>query len=129
MVVVAAVVGLWLLVLVHEGGHYVAARRLGIATTRLTLGVGPVLWSSTPQAGHTTLIVRALPLIAQLSFARNGEQAREGWRASIRTADGRRGVRPAAVLLQVDRRRPSGGVPNAGTSEHGRTSLDQTGPS
>ena len=49
------------LLLVHEGGHAWAARRSGDHVRTVTVGVGPVLWRSTPSS-DTRLVVRLVPL-------------------------------------------------------------------
>lgn len=48
------------LLLVHEGGHALSARRQGLAVRRVTVGVGPVLWRG--QRGDTQIALRAVPL-------------------------------------------------------------------
>ncbi|MBC7170767.1 site-2 protease family protein, partial [Candidatus Bipolaricaulota bacterium] len=45
---------------VHEGGHFFAAKLLGIAVEEFSLGFGPPLW--TRKRGETRYSVRAFPL-------------------------------------------------------------------
>ena len=50
--VVGAVLGIVLMIFLHELGHYVAAKRSGMKVTEFFLGFGPRLWSFT--RGETT---------------------------------------------------------------------------
>jgi len=58
-----------LCVLVHELGHFLAARAAGLPVTLVELGVGPVLgtWKS-GGAGGTLWKLRALPLCGKVDF-------------------------------------------------------------
>ena len=47
------------LVIVHEGGHFLIARANGIRVDEFTVGVGPALFKK--QKGETVFAVRALP--------------------------------------------------------------------
>jgi RIP metalloprotease RseP len=58
--VVAAVLGIALMIFLHELGHYVAAKRSGMKVTEFFLGFGPRLWSFT--RGETTYGLKAIPL-------------------------------------------------------------------
>ncbi len=57
---VAAVLGLSLLIVLHEAGHYLVARAFGMKVERFSVGFGRVLWSFT--RGGTQFAVSALPL-------------------------------------------------------------------
>jgi regulator of sigma E protease len=54
------VLGFSLLVLLHEGGHYVAARATGMRVERFFLFFGPTLWSF--RRGETEYGIKAIPL-------------------------------------------------------------------
>lgn len=54
--------------LLHEGGHYVAARRGGITVTTFSVGFGPPLWSHTDQHG-TTWALKAVPVGGAVTLA------------------------------------------------------------
>ena len=57
-------------VLVHELGHFMAARHCGIHVEEFSIGFGPCLWSTTRDG--TTYSVRLLPLGG--SFPQGGSQ-------------------------------------------------------
>ena len=54
------VVGIILMVMIHEAGHFVAAKAFGMKATEFFFGFGPRLWSFTK--GETEYGVKALPL-------------------------------------------------------------------
>jgi membrane-associated protease RseP (regulator of RpoE activity) len=55
----AIVVGLILMVMLHEAGHYITAKRAGMKVTEFFLGFGPRLWSF--RRGETEYGVKAIP--------------------------------------------------------------------
>lgn len=59
------------LISVHEGGHFGAAKLLGIAVEEFALGFGPSLW--TRKRGETQYSVRAFPLGGFVRLAGEGE--------------------------------------------------------
>lgn len=62
----AAIAVLAVLILVHEFGHFIAARSQGIHVNRFSLGFGPVLWKY--QGPETEYAVRAFPLGGFVGF-------------------------------------------------------------
>ena len=56
------ILGVSLLVAVHEYGHYWAARRLGFKVLRFSVGFGPALWKRVAGADRTEYVIAALPL-------------------------------------------------------------------
>jgi regulator of sigma E protease len=58
--VVAAVLGISLLIIVHEAGHFLVARAFGMKVERFSVGFGPVLASL--RRGDTEFVLSALPL-------------------------------------------------------------------
>ena len=56
------ILGVSLLVAVHEYGHYWAARRLGFKVLRFSIGFGPALWKRVAGDDRTEYVVAALPL-------------------------------------------------------------------
>lgn len=58
--IVIAIVGLGLLVVLHEGGHYVAARLCGMRVERFSIGFGPTLLGF--KRGDTVFQIAPIPL-------------------------------------------------------------------
>ena len=63
-IILLAILGLSLLVIVHEAGHYFAARAFGMRVTQFSIGFGPSLFSFTPKGSDTTFQLRAIPFMA-----------------------------------------------------------------
>jgi membrane-associated protease RseP (regulator of RpoE activity) len=57
--IMAIVGGLVLLIMLHEAGHFVVARRAGMKATEFFLGFGPRIWSF--KRGQTEYGVKAIP--------------------------------------------------------------------
>ncbi len=57
---VLIIVGILLAVMLHEFGHYLAAKRAGMTVTELFVGFGPRIWSFT--RGETEYGIKAIPL-------------------------------------------------------------------
>jgi membrane-associated protease RseP (regulator of RpoE activity) len=66
MSVLAAIAVLALLILVHEAGHFLAARLQGIHVNRFSIGFGPILWKY--QGLQTEYALRAIPLGGFVGF-------------------------------------------------------------
>ncbi len=66
MSVLAAIAVLALLIVVHELGHFIAARSQGIHVNRFSLGFGPSLWKY--QGSETEYAIRAIPLGGYVGF-------------------------------------------------------------
>jgi membrane-associated protease RseP (regulator of RpoE activity) len=58
-VTVAIIVGLILTIMLHEWGHYIAAKKSGMKVTEFFLGFGPRIWSF--RRGETEYGIKALP--------------------------------------------------------------------
>jgi regulator of sigma E protease len=67
--VLIAILGLAVLMIVHEGGHYLAARRFGMRVTRFSIGFGPTLWRHRPKGSPTTFQVAIIPFLAYVQIA------------------------------------------------------------
>ena len=67
--VLIAILGISLLVIVHEAGHYFAARAFGMRVTRFSVGFGPVLASYQPKGSPTTFQICAIPFLAYVMIA------------------------------------------------------------
>jgi len=64
-----AILGISLVVIVHEAGHYLAARASGIRVTRFSLGFGPTLFKFQPKGSPTVFQICALPFLAYVTIA------------------------------------------------------------
>ena len=60
--VVIFIVGLVVSVILHELGHFLAAKKFGMKATQFFIGFGPTLWSTT--RGETEYGVKAFPFVA-----------------------------------------------------------------
>ena len=52
MTVLVAILGLALLMIVHEGGHYLAARAAGLRVLKFSIGFGPTFFKIQPERGY-----------------------------------------------------------------------------
>lgn len=64
---VLAILALELMILVHELGHLIVAKRVGIAAYAFAMGFGPRLWSTT--RGETTYSLNLLPIGGYVNMA------------------------------------------------------------
>ncbi|MGL6294277.1 site-2 protease family protein, partial [Eubacterium aggregans] len=60
LMVILTLLILSILVVVHEGGHYIVAKKTGVYVTEFAIGMGPVLFSR--QGKETRFSIRALPI-------------------------------------------------------------------
>lgn len=63
------IVGISILVIVHETGHYLAARAFGIRVLRYSIGFGPTLFKYQPKGSPTVFQVAAIPFLAYVQVA------------------------------------------------------------
>lgn len=68
-----AIAVLAILILVHELGHFLAARLQGIHVNRFSIGFGPVLWKY--QGKQTEYALRIIPLGGYVGFPDNDEDS------------------------------------------------------
>jgi membrane-associated protease RseP (regulator of RpoE activity) len=54
------IIGFILMIVIHEGGHFVAAKAFGMKVTDFFVGFGPTLWST--QRGETEYGLKLIPL-------------------------------------------------------------------
>ena len=66
--VTLAILGISLLVVVHEGGHYLAARAFGMRVLRFSIGLGPAIWKRQPKGSDTIFQICAIPLLAYVQI-------------------------------------------------------------
>jgi regulator of sigma E protease len=64
-----AILGLAVLMVVHEGGHYLAARRFGMRVTKFSIGFGPTLYRHRPKGSPTTFQIAIIPFLAYVQIA------------------------------------------------------------
>src|SRR5579863_757390 len=64
-----AILGLAVLMIVHEGGHYLAARHYGMRVVRFSIGFGPTLWKHKPKDSPTVYQVALIPFLAYVQIA------------------------------------------------------------
>lgn len=63
-----AILGITFLVIVHESGHYLAARAFGMRVLRYSLGFGPVIAKYQPKDSPTIFQVSAIPILAYVQI-------------------------------------------------------------
>ncbi len=66
---ILAILGLGLLMAVHEGGHFLVARLFKMRVVKYSIGFGPVLWSKKPEGSETTYQIALLPFLAYVQIA------------------------------------------------------------
>src|SRR6476619_3212684 len=64
---ILAIVALGVLIIVHEGGHFLVARMSGMRVDRFSIGFGPTLW--TFKRGETTFQIAVIPLGGYVQIA------------------------------------------------------------
>jgi regulator of sigma E protease len=64
-----AALGLAVLMIVHEGGHYLAARKFGMRVIRFSIGFGPRLYQHRPAGSPTVYQVCVIPFLAYVQIA------------------------------------------------------------
>jgi regulator of sigma E protease len=67
--VVAGILGLALLMVVHEAGHLLAARAFGMRVQRFSIGFGPPLWRYQAKGSETVYQVALIPFLAYVQIA------------------------------------------------------------
>ena len=67
--VVLAILGLTLLMIVHEGGHYLMARLQGMRVETFSIGLGPAIIKFKPRGSATTFQLCLIPLLAYVRVA------------------------------------------------------------
>lgn len=64
-----AALGLAVLMVVHEYGHYWFARRYGMRVTKFSIGFGPTLFRHRPKGSETTYQIAIIPFLAYVQIA------------------------------------------------------------
>jgi regulator of sigma E protease len=64
-----AILGLAVLMVAHESGHYFAARKFGMRVVRFSIGFGPTIWRHKPPKSDTVYQVALIPFLAYVQIA------------------------------------------------------------
>ena len=64
-----AVLGIALLMIIHEAGHYFAARAFGMKVLRFSIGFGPAIWRYKSRKTGTIFQVALIPFFAFVQIA------------------------------------------------------------
>jgi regulator of sigma E protease len=67
--VLITVAALSVLIIIHEGGHYLAARAFGMRVLRYSIGFGPTLFRYQPKGSPTVFQVAVIPFLAYVQIA------------------------------------------------------------
>jgi regulator of sigma E protease len=67
--VIAGILGLALLMVVHETGHLLAARAFGMRVLRFSIGFGPALYRHKSRGSHTEYQIALIPFLAYVQIA------------------------------------------------------------
>jgi regulator of sigma E protease len=67
--VLATILGLALLMVVHELGHHLVARAFKLRVLRFSIGFGPALWKHQPKGSDTVYQVALIPFLAYVQIA------------------------------------------------------------
>jgi len=71
--IVSAIITLGVLIFIHELGHFLVAKRLGVGVLKFSLGFGKRLWGF--RLGETEYLLSAIPLGGYVKMV--GEDPRE----------------------------------------------------
>ncbi|MCB9707694.1 MAG: site-2 protease family protein [Myxococcales bacterium] len=69
VLIILAILGISVLVIVHEGGHYFVARAYGMQVVRFSIGIGPVIFRHQSKTSPTIFQVCAIPFLAYVQIA------------------------------------------------------------
>ena len=86
MYIILAILLLAILIVVHEFGHFMAARAMKIDVREFSVGFGPKLAGWKSKKYETTFAIRAIPMGGYCSFY--GEDDATGHRRMIRGISG-----------------------------------------
>lgn len=65
--IVVFVIVLGIIVLIHEGGHFLVAKKSGILCHEFSIGMGPLIWQT--KKGETMFSIRAIPFGGYVAMA------------------------------------------------------------
>ena len=69
MFILVGILGLALLMVVHEAGHHLAARAFGMRVIKFSIGFGPAIWRHQPAGSTTIYQVALIPFLAYVQIA------------------------------------------------------------
>jgi regulator of sigma E protease len=69
LAILVAILGLAVLMVVHEGGHHLVARAFKLRVLRFSIGFGPALWRHQPRGSDTVYQVALIPFLAYVQVA------------------------------------------------------------
>src|SRR6195952_1725774 len=69
MNILLAILGISALVIVHESGHYLAARAFGMRVLRFSIGFGPTIAKFQPKDSPTVFQIGLIPFMAYVQIA------------------------------------------------------------
>jgi regulator of sigma E protease len=64
-----ALLGLAVLMVVHEAGHFFVARAFGMRVERFAIGIGPTIWRYQPKDSPTVYQIGLIPFLAYVQIA------------------------------------------------------------
>lgn len=64
---------LGIIILVHEFGHFIWAKKFGVYVYEFSIGMGPKIWSKKDKKGETEYSIRAIPIGGFVSLAGEDE--------------------------------------------------------
>src|SRR3970040_2233003 len=63
------ILGLAVLMVVHEGGPLLAARAFGMRVIKFSIGFGPAVWRHQPRGSETVYQIALIPFLAYVQIA------------------------------------------------------------
>jgi regulator of sigma E protease len=88
----SGVVGIALLIFIHECGHFIMCKIFGVRTPSFSIGFGPKVYSK--KIGDTLFSISALPLGGYVEIAGNAEMGQGNQQESSATDEGSFAVKP-----------------------------------
>lgn len=100
LAILAPILVFGLVIFVHELGHFLAAKSVGVYTPRFSIGFGPALWRR--RRGETEYILAAFPLGGYVRMASRHDEASAflegGSEEAVKRAESEPGYDPEAMI-------------------------------
>ncbi|MBE6556599.1 MAG: site-2 protease family protein [Ruminococcaceae bacterium] len=90
-----------LLIFIHEGGHFLAARLFRVTVNEFSIGMGPELWHRTSKKSQTKYALRALPIGGYVSMAGEDEDSDDPNAFCHKSIPKRMGIVVAGALMNL----------------------------